>query len=204
MVRQLRDIDESDLNGMELCWEVYQRQGCYNGLSAAVRLPGDGGTVTLLTEFSGSKFYTSESIQSPYMTTEAETKTTLNGDRVETESETTTTLEYLTQTVQVASSVEYSRVSRDEYAADLEMTTETASTYSEDFSEDLPENMLQDSTQTAEVSGGIEFRFGSGLKTLKESPRWRNIYKEDWGSLQDMLGGSFPLPGFSMDDLVNL
>ena len=202
IIDQLRGIDESDLTGMALSWEVYQRQGCYNGLSVTFQPSGDE-TVTLLSEFSGNVFYTSECVSTPYVTTETWSKMICDGNRADTESKTTTTSEYMSETMVQTVSVEYSRISRDEYAADLDMNMEIAYAYSDDQSDNMSAAYLDDMAITVNVLGDMEFRFGSNLKPLKESFGWKNIYKEDWESLQDIFDGLFPF-SILAGDLSNL
>ena len=184
MLDEMARVDESDIAGAELSWQVYKREGRYSGMSVTAYQP-DTGTMTMLSEFHNNIFYTSERIESDGITTESYTVNTVDGNRIEIEAETTSTAEFMSSTIQQSGSVEYARVGADEYTAELEMTINQASTYTDDD--------IDDTRINADLTGDIEFQFGSDLKTLKESPGWNDIYGEEWGSLEDAMQGLFNL-----------
>lgn len=183
---EMENADESSLNGAALSWEVYKRNGRYSGMSVTAQ-QSDTGSTTFLSEFDNNVFYTSYKIESEMMTGESYTVNTYNGNRMEIEAKTTIESEYMASTSQQSGTVEYTRTGAGEYAGDIDITIDQSTTYTS-----LDDTSQETQTSTT-LTGDIEFRFGDDLKTLKDSPRWNDIYDMEWGTLEDAMQGIFDL-----------
>lgn len=183
---ELEKLDESAIGGAELSWQVYKREGRYSGMSVTASQP-DTGTTTMLSEFYNNVFYTSSKTETSYSTAESYAINTYDGNRIDVQAQTTSESEYMSSTMQQSGSIEYTRISADEYTADLDMTIDELYTSS----------FLEDSSEATQVNvaltGDLEFHFGDDLKTLKESPGWDDIYDKEWGTLEDAMEGIFSL-----------
>ncbi len=177
---RLEKLDESAVKGVEFSWEVYRREGRCTGISVSATQP-DTGTTTMLSEFYQNVFYTSNKVDSPFSTAETYSKATHNGSHTDIEAQSVTEFEYMKQTIRETGSMDSAQIGPDEYTYDLNFTMDTQAEFTEDVSEDT--------RQTMDFTGDITFRFGKDLKTLRESSGWDDIYKKEWGTLEDTLGG---------------
>ena len=182
---QLEKLDESAVNS-EISWQVYKREGRYSGMSVTVTQP-DSGTTTMLSEFYNNVFYTSTKAETSYSTSETYSVNTYDGSRMMIEAQTISNSEYMSGTMRESIIIEYTKVGADEYTGDLEMTIDQAYTYT--YLDDTSE----DTQISVDLTGDIDFRFGEDLKTLKESPGWDDIYKMEWGTLEDAMQGIYAL-----------
>jgi|GEM_PF-1404490 hypothetical protein len=187
-IGRLENIKESDLEGVQISWEVYRRQGRYTGLSFTFE-QADQGKMTLLSEFGRDAFYTGYDVDMPGgIVMESSTLARYSGNRIEIETETVLNSDYMNETVRQAESVEFSQNGANAYAGEMDATIETVTEYAEDYF-GMPDT--EDRTETVQVTltGDIDFRFGSGLGTLRESSRWDDVYEMEWGTLEDALEG---------------
>jgi hypothetical protein len=183
LLGELEDMREADIAGASVSWEVYRRQGVYSGMSVTAS-SRDMGATTVLSEFCGNVFYTLTRVESDGISAESYSVTTYDGSRVEIEGVTRSGMDFMTSEMRQTGWLEYARDGADKYTAKYEMTIAQNAEYSGEFAE-----FIEDTTINARVRGDIDFKFGSDLKPLKETPGWRDIYEMDWGSLEDALEG---------------
>ncbi len=212
VIDAIEEVDEQDIQGLELSWEVYRRQGEYRGMSYTLTLPDEMGTLTSLTEFDGNTVYSANHTESYGTVNDTESFADYDGNHMEFEAEMTETTEMSTVSMLETGSMDSARTRRDEYAFDIDMNIGLTMSYNQEYLEEMfsdfdtlygDDSFFEDTEAGIQLTGDISVLFGDELETLREDRSWDDIYEKDWGTLEDAFEGVYSLWGM-FDDLMGV
>lgn len=181
VIKEIEDSADSDvLKDIKISWSVYRRDDSYVGINVDISGPDTTFKYTYICEFDGNDMYSSTSEDINGVTSKSENKTTWQDNKIRFKGESDTKISEGTgnSTYLIEGSIEFTKPGGDEYAIAGDFTLD-----GDAFNDIL--NSGKGMSYDMKLDATI--KVGGGLGTLKEDRDWDDIYKEEWGKMEDIL-----------------